>query len=341
MTRRRWHTALIGFGKIGAGYAFDSRQTAHFRYSTHVQVLAEHPDFDLQVVIDSSEAARMQAANHWKVPNTATTLNDYVGACEIEFAIIAIPPEGRFSLIDGMPALRAVLIEKPLGQDMRQARHFLDECARRGIQVAVNVPRRYDDKIQMLSRGELTRRWGAPQAVFGVYGNGLRNNGTHLVDLVRMLFGEVLFSEIPHGAQRFIEGPLNGDSNVPFTLSMANGLVVMIQPLLFKHYREVGLDIWGEKGRLQLLNETLLCHASPRMENRQLSNTSEIAHDQQESLTMGLSAALYAAYDNMALVLAGDADLAYSGEEAYKTMQVVEGVCALADKQPFAGMVSY
>jgi predicted dehydrogenase len=340
MSRHRWYTALIGFGKIGAGYESDSRQAAHFRYSTHVQVLAEHPDFDLQVVIDTSESARIQAVNHWKVPNTAPTLNNFVDACKIEFAVIATPPDSRLSLIDGMPALRGVLIEKPLGQDISQARHFLDMCARRGIQVAVNVPRRFDQKMKMFSGGELAKRWGRPQAVFGVYGNGLRNNGTHLVDLVRMLFGEVLTPEIPCGAHRFIEGPINGDTNIPFTLSMERGLVVMIQPILFQHYREIGLDIWGEKGRLQLLNETLLCHASPRKENRQLSNTSEIAHDQQESDTMGLSIALYAIYDNIARVLAGDADLTYSGEEAYKTMAVVEKVCELAEKFSSTGKIN-
>jgi predicted dehydrogenase len=340
MTKHRLHTALIGFGNIGAGYSFDSRQAAHFRYSTHVQVLAEHPDFDLQVVIDTSESARAQATNYWKVPNTEPTLNDYVYAQAIEFAVIATPPDVRIGLIDQMPALKGVMIEKPLGQDISQARIFLDECAKRSIKVAVNVPRRYDNKLRFLSGSEFAKKWGSTQAVFGVYGNGLRNNGTHIVDLVRMLFGEVIFTEIPYGSQRFVEGPLNNDVNIPFTLRMANGLFVMIQPLLFQNYREVGLDIWAERGRLQLLNETLLCHFSPRMKNRQLSNSNEIAHDLQESETMGLSTALYVAYDNIARVLIEGADLAYGGEEAFKTMQVVEAVYALADKFPFIDKVS-
>ncbi len=332
MTQHRWRSALIGFGKIASGYAFDPRQREHFRFSTHVQVLAEHPDFDLRVVIDPSSTARTQAANYWKVPNTAMNLAEYDGASDIEFAVIATPPDARSNLIDALPALRAVLIEKPVGQDLSQARLFLDACARRGIQVAVNLPRRYDGNLQLLSRGELSRRWGAPQAVFGVYGNGLRNNGTHLIDLVRMLFGNVQFLEIPQGARRFIEGPIDGDLNIPFTLSMENGLVIMIQPLEFKQFREIGLDIWAERGRIQLLNETMLQYVSPRVENRQLSNASEIAHDRQLSATMGLSTALYSAYDNIAKCLAGVAVLACSGEDAYRTMLVVEEVHALAER---------
>lgn len=334
MTQHRWRTALIGFGKMAAGYASDSRQTACFRYSTHAQVLAVHPSFDWRVVIDPAEAARAHAIDRWPVAQTAACIEDHPGAGEIEVAIIATPPEARMNLIEAMPSLRAVLIEKPLGLDLLQARHFLEACTQRGIRVAVNLPRRYDAQLQALAQGGLAVLWGAPQAIFGVYGNGIRNNGTHLIDLIRMLFGEVQSFTVPGGAQRFTEGPISGDCNFPFTLSMTGGPTVMVHPLSFKHYREVGLDVWAERGRIQLLNETLLCHSSPRAENRQLSDTHEIAHDAQKTEPLGLSTALYLAYDNLASALADDAALACSGEEAYKTMQVTEALLALAGDMP-------
>lgn len=340
MSQHRWRTALIGFGKMAAGYASDPRQAAWFRYSTHAQVLAEHPSFDWQVVVDPAEPARAQAAGNWPVAHTAARIQDHPGAGEIDVAVIATPPEARMNIIEAIPALRAVLIEKPLGQDLVQARSFLDACALRGILVAVNLPRRYDLQLQALAQGGLAAQWGAAQAVFGVYGNGLRNNGTHLIDLVRMLFGEVQSFSVPPGAHRFTEGPISGDCNAPFTLNMASGPTVMVQPLVFQHYREVGVDIWAERGRIQLLNETLLSHTSPRVDNRQLSGAHEIAHDWQNTRTLGLSTALYAAYDNVASALAGDAPLACSGEEAYKTMQVAEAVLALAGQLPDKGCVA-
>jgi predicted dehydrogenase len=330
VNEHRWRTALIGFGKMAAGYASDPRQNRWFRYSTHAQVLAEHPRFDWQVAIDPAESARSQAVANWPVPHAAERIQDHPGADEIEVAVIATPPDARMDLIEAMPALRAMLVEKPLGVNLEQARRFLDACEQRNIQVAVNLPRRYDPQLQALANGGLVATWGAAQAVFGVYGNGLRNNGTHLIDLVRMLFGEVQSLSVPAGAQRFTEGPINGDCNAPFTLNMANGLTVMVQPLVFQHYREVGLDIWAEQGRLQLLNETLLEHASPRAENRQLSAAHEIAHDHQSAHTLGLSSALYAAYDNLAGALAGEVALACSGEQAFKTMQITEAVLELA-----------
>ena len=330
MKMRPWRSALIGFGKIAAGYSADPRQLASYRYSTHVQVLKDHPAFDLQLVVDPAESARFNAKDVWQVPVTVAHIRDYHGANEIEIAIVATPPEARLELLESMPNLRAILLEKPLGVDLIEARKFLDACNSRNIKVAVNLPRRYDSTMKAFAEGGLTSRWGLPQAVFGVYGNGLRNNGTHLIDLIRMLFGEVKGLSVPSHALRFSESPLNFDCNIPFSLVMESGLCVLAQPLSFQHYREVGLDIWCKQGRVQLLNETLTCHFSPRSDSRQLTGSFEIAHELQECFQMALSTAMYAAYDNLNRVLTVDEPLECSGEEAYRTMEVIEALMVLS-----------
>ncbi|WP_215796687.1 Gfo/Idh/MocA family protein [Paludibacterium yongneupense] len=321
---------MLGFGKIASGYAEDPRQGAWFRYGTHAQVLAEHPCFDWKAVVDPSAAAREHARERWSVCATAPSIEELECADEIEVAVIATPPESRLGMIERMPSLRAVLVEKPLGTDLLAARRFLDACGRRGIHVAVNLPRRYDQKLQALAAGGLEKEWGAATAVFGVYGNGLLNNGTHLIDLIRMLFGEVADVDMAGGGRRFVEGPISGDCNIPFALSMASGLNVMVQPVVFANYREVSLDIWAERGRVQLLNETLFCQAAPVAGNRQLSGASEIAHEQTVREVMGLSDALYHAYDNLAATLNAGIALACSGAEALVTMAVVESIRARA-----------
>jgi predicted dehydrogenase len=326
----RWRTALFGFGKIASGYAEDPRQAEWFRYGTHAQVLAEHPGFDWQIVVDPSEAAREHARERWSVPRTASMIGELAQADEIEVAVLATPPESRLGLIERMPALRAVLVEKPLGVDLASTRRFLDDCKRRKILVAVNLPRRYDRKLQVLSAGGVEKRWGKVNAIFGVYGNGLQNNGTHLIDLIRMLFGEVQGVDMAGGGRRFVEGPIVGDCNVPFALRMASGLSVMVQPVVFANYREVSLDIWAERGRVQLLNETLFCQTAPVVGNRQLSGANEIAHEQTQREVMGLSEALFQAYDNLLSALNDGDALACSGDEAMATMQVVESVRACA-----------
>ena len=56
-------------------------------------------------------------------------------------------------------------------------------------------------KIQSLTKTarHLTSQIGVPQLAFLTYGNGLKNNGVHMIDLVHMLLGptkiETLFTK--------------------------------------------------------------------------------------------------------------------------------------------------
>jgi len=322
----RYKTALIGFGRIAVGYADDPAIARWYAYSTHAQVLRDHPAFDWVAVVDPSADARAVASSRWGVPVTAPSLSELPNALSIEIAVIATPPETRAGLLDQLPSLRAVLVEKPLGVDLAAATSFVDECNKRGIVGAINFPRRYDSGLVRLAMGECVQLIGKPQAVFGTYGNGLRNNGSHLIDLVRMLLGPVIDAHAVMRGRRFIEGPIAGDSNFPFTLFLENALTVAIQPLVFSAYREVGLDIWGETGRIQLLHESLTLLTTPVVDNRQLTGAHELQHEASVLRHTELGLALYQAYDNLAASLSGKANLLCPLEEGLATMRIVENL---------------
>lgn len=323
---KAWNTVLIGFGKIAAGYAQDHHQRQWFRYSTHAQVLRSHPAFHWSSIVDPCAVARERARQEWGVANTYAAVTEIPVPGDVEIAVIATAPSAREGVLDHLPNLRAILIEKPLADNLGTARQFVAKCEKRGILLAVNLLRRYDRDLRELSRHGLALKFGAPMAVFGTYGNGLRNNGTHLVDLIRMLVGETITVTLPKGFQAFVEGPISPDINVPFCLGLAQGRVAMIQPLKYECYRELGLDIWYERGRLQLVNETLVAIETPVAENRQLADNFELAHDQAKCRVLSLGEALYNVYDNLAESLAGNESIHSSGHNALRTMEVVEEV---------------
>lgn len=325
----RWKTAIVGFGQVAAGYSDDPRHSRFYTHPTHAAAVSAHPNFDLRAVADPSERARASARDRWAVTTVVADVSELrdVG---VEVAVLATPPANRLAAIGALPQLRAVLVEKPLASTVEEARRFLDECARRGILVAVNLMRRYDEDLQRLAAGGLHQRCGAVRAVFAVYGNGLRNNGTHVVDTARMLFGPIAQHGVVPGGMPFTEGPLDGDVNVPFYLVAESGLMIVGQPVRFADYREVSLDIWGEQARLQLVHEGLLEIVSPRGDNRQLQNAREIEHDQSSNRTTSIGGALRRVYDNLDGALNGRAALACSGEDAFETLQVIERIMATA-----------
>jgi predicted dehydrogenase len=325
----RYATALFGCGRVGAGYAADPVMARHYPYASHTQVLADHPAFDWRAAIDTDAAvARSVAERHGLAVHGTDAAFD--GAAAIEVAVLAVPPGARAEIVEALPALRAVVVEKPLGATVPEAEQFLTTCRARGIAVQVNLPRRADRSHRALAAGGLFEKIGAIQGAFLVYGNGLANNATHMVDLVRMLIDEVAAVQVPAGLAAYREGPLDGDVNIPFVLRLISGVAVMAQPLAFGHFRENALDMWGERGRLAILQEGLRIACYPRVENRAMSGEREVASDAPDFETSTVGNAFRAIYDDLADALATRRPPVSSGESALTTARVIDAVRASA-----------
>jgi predicted dehydrogenase len=71
MSVKRLRTVVIGFGRVASGYAKDPVMARHYPYATHAQVLAAHPGFSWDAVVDTDGEALAAARAEWKIPNTA------------------------------------------------------------------------------------------------------------------------------------------------------------------------------------------------------------------------------------------------------------------------------
>lgn len=319
----RLRTVVVGFGQIAAGLVQDARMARWFRYATHAQVLCEHPAFDWRGVADPTAAARESARAWIGIPAVASVAE--LAPCEPEVAVITAPPAARLDILEALPTLRAVLVEKPLSVGDDAGERFLAACAERDILVQVNFWRRADPLYRALGEGGLARRVGDLQTAFATYGNGLFNNGGHMVDFVRMLLGEVAAVQAT-GPIGPAHGPFAADLHVPFTLILEGGRSVAVSPLDFRAYREVGLDVWGTRGRLSLYQEGLGIFHYPLTENRGLENAREIASDAPTSLTPTVGDALWAMYDNLAAAIRQRVPLWSGGESARRTEATLEAV---------------
>lgn len=318
-------TALFGCGNVGVGYGADPVMARYYPYASHNQVLADHPGFDWVAAIDTNaEAAAAVSAQHGLQAHGTGT--GFPGAETIEVAILATPPGSRKAIIDALPALRAVIVEKPLGATPEEAQSFLDTCQSRGIVVQVNFPRRADQSHRALAAGGLEDSVGDVQGAFLVYGNGLSNNATHMVDLTRMLLGEIAAVQVPAGLNGYREGPLDDDINVPFVLRLQSGIAVMGQPLAFENYRENALDIWGTTGRMAILQEGLRIARYPRSDNRAMSGEHEITSDAGDFETSSIGSAFRDIYDDLADAITSGRAPVSTGESALATAQVIAAI---------------
>lgn len=337
----RYRTALFGFGRAGASYADDSRTAKHYRYTAHAQVLLDHPAFDWQAVVDPQPAALRIATERWKVPVTAATAEEVAKRVSPEIVVLATPPEARAAIVKALPGLRAAIVEKPLGRNAAEAKAFVALCAERHVTVQVNFWRRADTTFRRLASGELARRIGSIQAAAGWYGNGIRNNGVHVVDFLRMLCGEVRFAAVL-GPSALADGSsVPDDVQFPAGLWFASGLFAVLQALDFAAYREVGIDLWGRKGRLTVLQEGLWIAASPRISNRAVSDAFEIASDRPEQIPATAGEALWHLYDDLIQALETGRAPCSSALSALATERIVDALVGSAGRGEIACRIAF
>lgn len=321
----RLRTLLVGYGAIGASLGEDPRIRRHYRYATHADVLREHPRFDWVGVVEPDPARLARARAEPGLEAAVSSVAELPAGLALDAVVLATPPAPRLRLLQGLSGLRALLVEKPLGVDLGAAEAFAATCRARGLVAGVNYWRRADATCRDLAEGGLDRLVGSPQAVFGLYCRGLHNNGSHLVDLCRMLFGEVRAVQA-RGPAAPTPAPDLADVDVAFELRHAAGPVVAVRPLDARHYRDVGLDIWGTRGRLSLLNEGLVVQHFPRAPNRAMTGFYEVATDAPKALAPTVGEALRGVYDDLAAAVAEGREPASSLTSGLATARVIEAI---------------
>ena len=321
-----WSTVLCGFGSIAAGISHDQRMARFIKYQTHAQVLRDHPDFNWQAVVDPDPQAQIAARKEWGVPIVVGTPQELPKDFHPQIAVLTTPPEPRLSLLQALPNISGIIVEKPLGNSLSDSRAFIDLCKEKNIVTQVNLFRRSEETCRNLVNGTLNDYVGRPQAATVIYGNGLLNNGTHMIDLVRMLLGEITAVRAVGSQIAIDESVVKGDINVACVLTLSNGVQVAMHPIDFHHYREVAIDIWGERGRLEIYQEGLFMRHSPLRPHRALEDTTEVAIDEPTDIPTKTGVAFYSLYENFAAAMKGQGELHSPLDSALRSEMVVDAV---------------
>lgn len=316
-------TAIIGFGMVAAGNDEDLIMGKAYRYPSHASALVAHRGFSLEAVVDRSPEARALASGKWGVKAVFKSTTELKNEMEIDVAVLCTPPAGRREALAELPQLRGMFVEKPVGATMKEAGEAAALCREKAPLVQVNYWRRADRAFRDLARGQLSELIGEVQGGLAIYGNGLHNNGSHMVDFVRMLAGEITSVQAVGGAPACIAGPLDGDEQFAFNMVLESGAVIHAMPVAFASYRENGLDLWGTKGRLSILQDCRMILHYGKRPNRGLSETFEIASEEPQSLPSTFGTALYEMYENLSQAIHEGAELCSPLDEALCSERVV------------------
>ncbi|PNQ95170.1 hypothetical protein C1S70_30245 (plasmid) [Azospirillum argentinense] len=231
--------AVIGCGAIGC--RMDRPNT--LLPSTHAGGYRISPGFSLVALADTDDAAR-DAAAAWGCPVYADPLA-MLAETRPDVVSLCLPVSAQVALLECLPrfGIRAVVAEKPLAGDAAEGERIRDLYRAAGIPLLVNFTRRFVGVYHDLAR-QLAGRDTVLAATIR-YAKGARHNGSHAIDLTRLLFGEVLAAE-PLGWQF---DWWDDDPTVTAVLRTERCSEVILQGLDERCFTLFEVDVFSRTGR--------------------------------------------------------------------------------------------
>jgi predicted dehydrogenase len=176
----RLRAAVVGAGGIGSrldapGTAMPLTHAGGFRAA----------GFELAALVDIAADLPAEAAR-WDCKAYAD-FDAMMTAQKPDLVSLCVSAPARLELLRAALAFRpkAVIAEKPLTTDSSDAHAIGEAYKAAGVPLIVNYTRRFVPAFQRLAG--MTAMTGTIR-----YAKGVRHNGTHAIDLCRMLFGECL-----------------------------------------------------------------------------------------------------------------------------------------------------
>jgi len=277
--------AVIGLGRIASLLEEDSLRE---KPCTHAGAIAANGDCVLAAGCDIDEERRRLFAEKWQVPVYADA-DEMLRGHNPQILVIATHPDSHYFYcrLASQYKIPVVICEKPLADNIREARKIARLCEGGGPVIITNHERRYSRDYfrakEILEEGKLGSVLGVRACLY--MGKTTRlldqlwHDGTHLADAIMFLSGARLKHRRCWGAKlksksgtAWLEGSLHrekGPPPVPVIFEIGAGR----DHLVFE------IEFSCEKGRLRIGNgvfEVFESVPSPYAEKfRSLKNTGE------------------------------------------------------------------
>ena len=258
--------ALIGCGRIGAGCS----GVGQSRLQSHAAAYAACERTRLVAAADPDDRALACVRRRWDVERLYRDAGEMLKAEEPEIVSLCTTPATHLPLLREVVAsasVKGVLLEKPVAPTAGEAAEIATLAEESGVAVAVNYGRRYAPAYRETAEAIRKGRYGEVQHVHAVYTKGIVNNGSHMLDLLRFLFGDPTGFAVVRVVDSAAEDP-----EVGFRIAYRGRFEAWVECTDASRYNVFDLDILGTLGRIRF---TDLGH---RLERYTVEDVQE-AHD--------------------------------------------------------------
>jgi predicted dehydrogenase len=193
MSDQRLRCAIIGCGRMGSTIDDElPRWAPSTKPYAHAARYAAVPDTVVVAACDADAAKRQAFGERWHINALYAEVEEMMRQEQPDLVSIcthtAVRHEVALQVIAHSP--RAIFLEKPLAETLRQCDDIIAGCRAGGIVGAVNCSRRWEPAWtrarELVHEGIIQ----SLQCVMAFCGGGLSHMGSHLLDLVRYLVAD-------------------------------------------------------------------------------------------------------------------------------------------------------
>lgn len=243
MKNKKYKAAVIGCGRIGAEEDLYNQKA---QPATHAAVYREHPKIELAGLADVNPKKLKKAGRYFPGAPLFLSAEEMFRKIKPDIVSIATQPDSHPELVRlaAKYKTKAILCEKPIAHSLREAKEMIKSCRKNNSLLFINHQRHFDPLLKKWSNKIREGLIGDIFQANAYYYNGLFNNGTHIIDLLRLFLGEV----------NWVRGFTNEktswkkrDKNVDALVVFKNGARVFLQSLT-KNYGFFDFYFYGLKG---------------------------------------------------------------------------------------------
>lgn len=183
-----YRVAIVGAGRIGA--MLDAPRNPLILTHAHGYKACE--GFEIVGFVDPNLDTAEAASARWGGVAFGS-IEDLFQKQDIDVVSICLPDELHYSTLLALAEkpIRFIFLEKPAVTTAEEADVIRTLYEELPIRVQVNYTRRFVPEIRKIREAVRSGNYGEFLTGTGYYGKGLLHNGSHMVDLLQFLVGEV------------------------------------------------------------------------------------------------------------------------------------------------------
>lgn len=311
---RQFNVLIIGAGSIGAFFDKPTSQNI----LSHAHAFTSMKQYRLLGFIDVDKQKAQKAAELWNC-QTFYTIEEAFKVNTIDIVCIATPDNTHYELLKNISRYKVKLVfsEKPLAIDILEANNIREIYKTKGIPLMVNYSRRFVPEFNQLRLNIKNGLYGKFITGMGYYGKGILHNGSHMIDLLRFLLGEIENTTLIDSVSDYSDI----DPSVSGIIMLADKKRFYMQNINHHLYTIFELDFLFEKKRIRIVDSGFIIEEYSIEKNELFVDYKNIT-SLKKTIKTKLGRSMYYAANNIYNYLKKTEKLQSPIDEAYKTMEV-------------------